>query len=388
MIKYFIVLLSLTSFAFAQFSATPIGDLGTGYYKKFYQGGLYPNGSNVAPSQYNAAGLSAGAAVHPMNPDGRSCTSGPTCYIVMVGAGMSIAVGEFDAFSRNPAAINSQLLLHNGAIGGQDLPCWINAYGPPSDSACALGQQNPWDKIVNDLVKGGLSNLQVQVLWFEDANSRLATNGQYSNSMCAPINCVPLDANNAGNNTATRTDALSYEQALGEVARAAKIRFPNLKQLFLSGRPYAGWAAAAGISPEPYAYEQGFGVKWLIGAQINRLAGGKTDSIAGDLSLSVAPWIGWAGWCGASTTTRCGYATGQAIPIAQGSWGNGPNRRSDGLFWCDNSDTPQAPCNGKYDDMDSSDGPHLSSNPQSGYNMVGQMLTNFFLHSNYTPWFP
>ena len=53
--------------------------------------------------------------------------------------------------------------------------------------------------------------------------------------------------------------------------------FPNLKQVFLSNRIYAGYASTP-LNPEPHAYETAFADKWLISEQI----AGKSD---------LTPWL-------------------------------------------------------------------------------------------------
>ena len=51
------------------------------------------------------------------------------------------------------------------------------------------------------------------------------------------------------------------------IATLAKSRYPNLRLAYLSSRIYAGYAQTA-LNPEPYAYESGFSVKWLIERQL------------------------------------------------------------------------------------------------------------------------
>ena len=99
---------------------------------------------------------------------------------------------------------------------------------------------------------------------------------------------VPLPASNS--------DAHELVQRLGNVLRAARARYPNLRQAFFSSRIYS--CARSGLNPEPYAYESGFAVKWLIEAQINQIATGQIDPLAGDLDYrdGTAPWIAWASY--------------------------------------------------------------------------------------------
>ncbi len=60
---------------------------------------------------------------------------------------------------------------------------------------------------------------------------------------------------------------------MGEMARYVNRRYPNVQQLFLHSRIYAGYATTR-LNPEPFAYEYGFSTKWLIEAQILQLRNG------------------------------------------------------------------------------------------------------------------
>jgi hypothetical protein len=129
--------------------------------------------------------------------------------------------------------------------------------------------------------------------------------------------------------------------------RALKTRWPNVQQVFISSRIYAGYSNV-GVNPEPYAYEYGFSVKWLVNAQITQRDTGVVDPLAGDL-LTAVPWIDWGPYI----------------------WGNGINNPpgSMALTW--------APTDF------ASDGEHPGN---SGVTKVGNALMNFFLTSPYTAW--
>jgi lysophospholipase L1-like esterase len=125
------------------------------------------------------------------------------------------------------------------------------------------------------------------------------------------------------------------------------VRYPNLQQVFLSSRIYAGYAAS-GLNPEPYAYESGLANRAAILAQIKEERGGGIDARVGDVRLAVAPWVAWGPYL----------------------WADGARPRSDGLTWL-------------REDFES-DGTHPSPR---GIAKVANRLLAFFLSSPLTPWF-
>ena len=296
--------------------AIPLNDLGNGMYLGF-PGGLYENGTNVAPSDHLAAGLAHAARVRPLDANGNPSPNGK---IVMISVGMSNTTQEFCAAGNpapcnawsfigqaaaDPAVNHSTLVLVNGASGGQDAKTW--------DSPSAAN----WDHVrVNDLEPLGLTEKQVQIAWIKQADA-------------GPTASLP----------SPNADAWHLESELGKIVRALKVRYPNIRLAYVTSRIYAGYASTT-LNPEPYAYESGFAVKWLVQAQIDQRRRGAIDPKAGDLNdESAAPWIGWGPY----------------------PWADGMNARSDGLTWS-RSDLV-------------SDGTHPS---QSGQQKVGAMLLAFF----------
>src|SRR5262249_19453133 len=109
---------------------------------------------------------------------------------------------------------------------------------------------------------------------------------------------------------------------------------PRIRVVYLSSRIYGGYATTP-LNPEPYAYESGFAVRWLIQDQITEH--GKLNFIAGHGPI-LAPWLAWGPYL----------------------WANGAQPRADGLTWVPEDFSP--------------DGTHPS--PQ-GRDKVAKMLLQF-----------
>lgn len=265
----------------------PLNDLGGNKYLGQFEGGLYEHGTNVPPADHLAIGLGQAAQVRPLDRNGNAS---PTGKIAMISVGMSNTTQEFCA-AGNPspctswsfvgqatadAAVNhSTLALVNGARGGQDASTWESP------------TQSNWDGVKADLTSAGLTEAQVQAAWIKQANAQ-------------PRTSLPSSS----------ADAYRLVGQLGNIARALKVRYPNIRLAYFSSRIYAGYATTT-LNPEPYAYETGFAVKWLIAAQVEQERSGKIDPIAGDLGPAAAPWLSWAAYL----------------------WADGLNPRSDGLTW-------------------------------------------------------
>jgi hypothetical protein len=127
------------------------------------------------------------------------------------------------------------------------------------------------------------------------------------------------------------------------------LRYPNLKEVFLSTRIYAGYATQ-GLRPEPYAYEYGYSAKWLIEAQVLQERNGTVDPVAGNMSYTggTAAWTAWGTYL----------------------WANGTIANSNGTTWL-------------ASDFQS-DGTHPDA---QGATKVVNLLMNFYTTSPYTPWF-
>ena len=189
---------------------------------------------------------------------------------------------------------------------------------------------NQYDRVRDTrLTPNGLSEAQVQIAWLE------APKGAPSGLLPDPM-----------------ADAYKLEVWYGESVRAARQRWPNLKQFFVSCMTYTGYTNTQDnhFLPEPFAYESGFSVKWLVEAQIIQRRTGVVDPIAGDLLSNGAPYVDWGPYL----------------------WGSGDSNPpgSQAISWL-SSDF-------------NADGVHPA---RGGVTKVANALVNFLLNSPYTPWF-
>lgn len=271
-----------------------IPDLGAQTYKG-EQGGLYPGGTNEPPAAYQKAGVEAARAVKARAQDGRPDSQGK---FVLLSVGMSNATQEFSVFvnlAQSDALKNARLAVVDGAQGGQDAKAWTQA------------SAKSWAVVDDRLREASLSRAQVAAIWLKEAQAQ------------------------PSGELATHTAALAADLAC--IVEVATARFPNLQQVFVSPRTYAGYATTR-LNPEPYAYETGFADRQLVAKSVN--------------SPASRPWIGWGPYL----------------------WTDGALGRKDGFVWT-------------CDDVQA-DGTHPSD---QGRRKVGELLQRFVQQSAFTSWY-
>ncbi len=294
--------------------AVPLMDMGTSVTYQGFGGGLYPGGSNLPPASHvanqPAVDVSSNFAMISVSmSNGRQEFCNPNAGSVGI---QRCTDFSFIGQASSDPSLHSNLVLINTAQGGQPAPSWES----PNAQA--------YDITDSEVSRFGLGPTDVEIAWIKQANR-------------SPTIGLP-DSN---------ADAYSLLRSLGNIARALKTRYPNIKQAYLSSRIWS--CAQGGLNGEPFAFEGGFSVKWLIAAQINQLANGQIDPDAGDLGLDVAPWLAWGPYL----------------------WADGANPRSDGLTW-----SPS--------DLEG-DCTHPGS---AGEEKVGELLLDFFKSSDLTRgWF-
>jgi hypothetical protein len=249
----------------------PLTDLAEGTYQGA-EGGLYPGGTNELPASHATLGLWQASQIQPLDSDGFPDTNGK---IVLVSIGVSNTWREFKPFASDAIGIAApDVVLVNGAQGGEPISKWLNL------------DDETWGTVDDELLKANVTPGQVQVAWVK-LPERITS--------IEELEPFPIDAQ-------------TYQADLGQVLRVAKERFPNLRVAFLSSRIYAGYATTVEPSPEPLAYQNGFGVKWTIQQQIDGDLELNADPRRGEVN---APWIAWGPYI----------------------WADGTSPRSDGLVW-------------------------------------------------------
>lgn len=291
----------------------PLTELGSSFYQGM-QGGLYPGGSNTCPTAHFEAGLQIANSIVPLKPNGKPKNKG---RIVLLSIGMSNTTMEFSTFKPMADADpdkNWKLVLVDGAQGGMA----ANIIANPSDPK----YRQFWQTVDDRLAEAGVTPRQVQVVWVKQADIN-------------PTAAFP-------------NDALALQKELEEIAHLLVARFPNIKLAYYSSRIYAGYASTT-LNPEPFAYQSGFAVKWMIEKQINGSPDLNYDRSRGEVK---APWLAWGPYL----------------------WADGLTPRADGLTWS---------CL-QYND----DGTHPAPGAGKAREMVADMLMNFFKSdSTATPWF-
>jgi hypothetical protein len=250
----------------------PINDLGTGTYEGS-EGGLYPNGSNMRPAAFDAAGVAAAQSIQPLDANGTVDTVNGKIGLMTVG--MSALFDTFLQFTTDfyaDPSVNPQVVL----VPGAQPRAYAANFANPTDWF--------WNPIFQSfLPEAGLTAAQVQVVYIKDIDP-------------SPTGTFPADR-------------LQLQAEYESIVQNVYAKFPNVKIAYFGGPIYTGYSNGLNtIDPEPYEYESAFAVKWAIQDQINGNANLNWNPANGPV---MAPWMSWG-----------------AYP-----WANGLLARSDGTTW-------------------------------------------------------
>lgn len=231
---------------------TPLTELGAEKHKG-EDGGLYGGGKNEPPPAHLAAAQRESAKIQPLDADGKPAKDGK---IVLLSVGMSNTTQSFSRFKqqadRDPAK-SPQLVIVDGAQGGQTGMRWADLKTPL------------WAEVERRLQRAGVSARQVQVVWMKQAEAGPANLGEF------PRHALVLKTN--------LVTSLSN----------LKAKFPNLRVAYLSSRTYGGYATTQ-LNPEPYAFETAFAPRWLIQDQIAGKADLNFDAARGPVKSPLLLW--------------------------------------------------------------------------------------------------
>jgi len=285
----------------------PITDMTAPY--KGEDGGLYGGGQNEPPEAHRAAYLKESEKIRPLDAEGRPTEDG---RIGLITIGFSNTAIESEDFKRTADADPQKaphVVIVNGAIGGRSAVMWAwdgaavlpqaaqerldkemdLLHMPKSNRRSSPGlDKDTWPTLAKRIETAGLAPQQVQALWLKQVEANPKPLGEFP------------------------AHARALQDDITAILNIARHHYPNLRVAYLSSRTFGGWSGRESGSPEPYAYESGFGTRWVVQSQIR-----------GDTQLNYNPARGAI----------------QAPLVLWGPYlwaqGNSP-RKLDGLVWSPN----------------------------------------------------
>jgi len=296
-----------------------------------FKGGLYPDGGNECPAAHEKAGLALAGQVRPLDAKGQPSPDGK---IVLLAIGFSNTVQAFAGFMQvagRDKEINPRLVLVNGAQGARSAFMIQN----PDDHSVGEAYWKTW--VPDHLKAQGVTSAQVQVVWLKETDATLSP-GQ--------LQAMGVSHYESPLRQGFPKGAQTLQAELEKIVRVLPRFFPNVRLVYLSSRSYGGWALREG-NREPFSYETGFAVKWLIEKQIKGDPALNYDAAKGKVE---SPWLSWGPYL----------------------WANGDRKRTDGFSFV-------------LDDYRENDRMHYS--PQ-GQIKIGNLMVQFFKNGTTTrPWF-
>lgn len=273
---------------FAQCSLTninklPLPDMGFARYQG-YDTGLYPNFSNNRPPAHLVAGLAIANSIQPLDANGNVNTN--SGKIVLLSVGMSNTTHEWASGSNDGGGTsytfrsranldpsrNPQVLIVDGAQGGQDATRWTNITAAT------------WSTVLTRLTSAGATTNQVRVVWLKQSLMDITQYGSFPEAI------------------------QELQRDIQIIAQNLKTLYPHIQIAYVSSRTRCYSTNSTATNPEPYSWEAGFATKWMIQRQIDGAADLNFDPGKGAV---VAPWLSWGPYL----------------------WVDGTSPRSDGLTW-------------------------------------------------------
>jgi hypothetical protein len=262
----------------------PITDL-TGSYKG-EDGGLYGGGRNEPPEALRRAHQKESAGIVPRDAKGNPSSEGKIGFITIGFSNPSI---ESEDFKRNADADTQkspQVVIINGCIGGRSAVMWawdgaailpkaeqerldqaMDIVRMPKGNRASTGmEKDTWPTLAKRIETAGLSPQQVQVAWLKHVEANPKPFGEF------PAHARALEAD------------------ITAILQIARHHYPNLRIVYLSSRTFGGWSGRESGSPEPYAYESGFGTRWVVQSQMAGKPELNFDPARGEVKAPLVLW--------------------------------------------------------------------------------------------------
>jgi hypothetical protein len=272
----------------------PITDMTASYQGQ--EGGLYGNGQNVPPEAHRLAYLKESAKIQPLDAQGWPASNGKIGLITIGFSNPSIESEDFKRVADADPQKASQVVIINGCIGGRSAVMWAwdaaallpkleqdrldkemdVVHMPKGMRQNSRQEKDTWPTLAKRIEAAGLSPIQVQACWLKhvEANPR-------------PLGGFPAHAK-------------ALQMDVTAILQIAKHYYPNLRVVFLSSRTFGGWSGRESGSPEPYAYESGFGTRWVIESQIRGDSQLNYDPARGASKAPLVLWGPYLWACGNS----------------------------------------------------------------------------------------
>ena len=266
-------------------SLVPITDMTAPY--KGEDGGLYGGGKNEPPEAHRAAHLRETEKIVPRDASGEPSPEGKIGLITIGFSNPNIESEDFKRTADADPQKSPCVVIVNGCIGGRSAVMWAWDGAdilpkpeqerldkemdllrmPKENRKTAAGvAKDTWPTLAQRIESAGLSPKQVQVYWLKHVEANPKPLGEF------PAHARTLQAD------------------ITAVLQIARHRYPNLRVVYLSSRTFGGWSGRESGSPEPYAYESGFGTRWIVQAQMKGDAQLNFDPARGEVKAPLALW--------------------------------------------------------------------------------------------------
>jgi hypothetical protein len=311
----------------------PLTDMSGTYHGE--DGGLYGHGRNELPATHRDAYLHESQEIKPRDADGRQDPKGKIGLITIGFSNTNMESITFKALADADPQKSPNVVVVNGAIGGRAAVMWaydgadvlrtaeqkrldkemdvLGMHKGKRQGPLGATGKDTWPTLDVRIKEAGLTLKQVQAAWMKHVDAGPQKLGVF------PVHARALEAD------------------IADTLVIARHRFPNLRVVLLSSRTYAGWTGPNAGSPEPYAYETAFSVRWLIERQMQGDPQLNYDATKGEVKSPILLWGPYL-------------------------WANGDTpRKFDGLVWSEH-------------DVRANDHMHPS---ESGCKKVAEMLSHF-----------